>query len=110
MSCSLYRWTEECDRKECVGDCDLCKFEPTVIDEPMPCPFCGGMNLEFTDADTYYMLLGEHGTACISVKCRKCSLELYEHSRDVRDYFKKKAKLVKKWNTRYFTINGENLI
>ena len=24
MSTSLYRWTEECDRRECLGDCDLC--------------------------------------------------------------------------------------
>ena len=24
MSCSLYRWTEECDHRPCVGDCDLC--------------------------------------------------------------------------------------
>ena len=24
MSCSLYRWTEECDGQECPGDCDLC--------------------------------------------------------------------------------------
>ena len=24
MSCSLWRWTEECDHRLCVGDCDLC--------------------------------------------------------------------------------------
>lgn len=24
MSCSLWRWTEKCDRIPCVGDCDLC--------------------------------------------------------------------------------------
>lgn len=24
MSVSLYRWTEECDKRECPGDCDLC--------------------------------------------------------------------------------------
>ena len=26
MSTSLYRWTEECDRRECPGDCDLCEM------------------------------------------------------------------------------------
>lgn len=24
MSCSLYRWTEECEGQPCPGDCDLC--------------------------------------------------------------------------------------
>lgn len=25
MSCSLWRWTEECDSRPCPGDCDLCE-------------------------------------------------------------------------------------
>ena len=25
MSCSLWRWTEECDSRQCPGDCDLCE-------------------------------------------------------------------------------------
>ena len=28
MSCSLYRYTELCENKECPGDCDLCSFYP----------------------------------------------------------------------------------
>lgn len=32
MSCSLYRWTEECEGQPCVGDCDLCRKE-TMIDK-----------------------------------------------------------------------------
>ena len=28
MSCSLYRYTEECDGQVCVGDCDLCDYFP----------------------------------------------------------------------------------
>ena len=24
MSCSLYRWTEDCEGRECPGDCDVC--------------------------------------------------------------------------------------
>lgn len=26
MSCSLWRWTEECDTRPCVGDCDFCGY------------------------------------------------------------------------------------
>ena len=25
MSCSKWRWTEECDSRPCPGDCDLCE-------------------------------------------------------------------------------------
>lgn len=28
MSCSLYRWQEICDERDCPGDCDLCGFDP----------------------------------------------------------------------------------
>lgn len=28
MSCSLWRWSPACDDELCVGDCDLCGFEP----------------------------------------------------------------------------------
>ena len=27
MSCSLWRWIEECDTHPCPGDCDLCDYE-----------------------------------------------------------------------------------
>ena len=36
MSCSLYRWTEECDGQPCCGDCDFCDkgyFEDDDEDE-----------------------------------------------------------------------------
>ena len=26
MSVSKWAWTEECDARVCVGDCDLCSF------------------------------------------------------------------------------------
>ena len=26
MSCSLWRWTPECDHRTCIGDCDYCNF------------------------------------------------------------------------------------
>ena len=28
MSCSKWRYTEACDGRPCVGDCDLCSFDP----------------------------------------------------------------------------------
>lgn len=28
MSCSLWRWTEECEGIPCCGDCDLCSLDP----------------------------------------------------------------------------------
>lgn len=30
MSCSKWRWTEECDHRPCPGDCDNCGYEETV--------------------------------------------------------------------------------
>lgn len=27
MSCSKWRWTEECDSRPCCGDCDNCDYE-----------------------------------------------------------------------------------
>ena len=33
MSVSLWRWTEECDSRICVGDCDLCSFEEESEEE-----------------------------------------------------------------------------
>ena len=26
MSVSLWAWTEECDNRICIGDCDLCSY------------------------------------------------------------------------------------
>lgn len=33
MSCSLYRWTEECEGKPCPGDCDICHDVPEEEDD-----------------------------------------------------------------------------
>lgn len=40
MSVSLWRYTEACDHRPCVGDCDLCGYD----DEPVwaePFDLCG---------------------------------------------------------------------
>lgn len=28
MSCSLWRYTEQCEGRPCPGDCDCCDFDP----------------------------------------------------------------------------------
>ena len=33
VSVSLWRWSPECDEELCVGDCDLCGFEPEESEE-----------------------------------------------------------------------------
>lgn len=33
MSCSLYRYSESCDGRQCVGDCDICDYYPDEEDE-----------------------------------------------------------------------------
>lgn len=33
MSCSLWRWTPECDNDLCVGDCDLCNKDAEEEEE-----------------------------------------------------------------------------
>lgn len=33
MSVDLWAWTEECDRRVCVGDCDLCDVAVTEDEE-----------------------------------------------------------------------------
>ena len=33
MSVSLWAWTEECDNRICVGDCDLCSYTEESEDE-----------------------------------------------------------------------------
>ena len=33
MSVSKWAWTEECDARICVGDCDLCSFAEDNTEE-----------------------------------------------------------------------------
>ena len=65
-----------------------------------PCPFCGGEVTFGTSRTSYYAILGEHGSSCVNVRCNKCSLDMYDHSRHVKDYDERIALLAKKWNRR----------
>lgn len=112
MSCSLYRWTEECDTHLCIGDCDFCDYNNEDI-EIEPCPFCGGTEFEiFPPKDVYYNILKENGSACIELECMTegCYTRMYEHNDEIKNYDEKCKSLIKKWNTRHFIINGKNLI
>lgn len=31
MSCSLWRYTEQCEGRPCPGDCDYCDFDPDEV-------------------------------------------------------------------------------
>lgn len=113
MSVSLWRWTEECDTHLCIGDCDYCDYNNEDEDEVIkPCPFCGSKDLKITPAkDTYYRLLKKNGMACISIECGagKCYAEMYEHNDDIKNYDEKCKALIKKWNTRAYTIQAESV-
>lgn len=111
MSCSLWRWTEQCEGRPCCGDCDNCSFEPIELLEPMYCPFCGGNNIDmFTDRKCYENLVKKNGKSAIGIYCKDCDCQLWDFTYTVKDYWERRNMLVEKWNTRHFTINGENLI
>lgn len=65
-----------------------------------PCPFCGGEAEIATSQSAYYEMVGKHGHACISLECRKCNLDMYEHSFHIKNYEAKVQALAKKWNRR----------
>ena len=64
-----------------------------------PCPFCGETNFDVTTKKTFKQLLKENGRACISIDCRNCKLDMYEHTDGV-PYEKKLDLLKEKWNRR----------
>ena len=64
-----------------------------------PCPFCGKKDLGVTPKDFYEELVEENGTACVSVRCKNCALDMYEHTDDV-PYEEKIDLLKEKWNRR----------
>ena len=113
MSCSLWRWTEECDTHICIGDCDYCDYNNEDEEEITPCPFCGGDNLKiWPPKDVYYKLLKEHGSACIDIECENkgCYARMYEHNDSIKNYDEKCKSLINKWNTRHFYVKIESLV
>ena len=66
-----------------------------------PCPFCGE-NPVIMDRGTFENLKGmdADGKACITIECRKCNLQFYDHTHDEQDYFIRKFLVSQKWNRR----------
>ena len=63
------------------------------------CPQCGKLDrLDFTQQDTYERLRDENGSACVTVECRRCNLELRDHSREISEYEDRMVLLCYKWN------------
>lgn len=74
-------------------------MEKLTFKDVKPCPLCRSTaHLEITPRESYYEMLGEYGSACIKMACRKCHLDLYNHEDRVRVYETKVDHLVKKWN------------
>lgn len=67
----------------------------------MACPFCGRVDeVVVMEKSFFYELQGEYDTACISVKCERCNVELHDHSRSIKNYEKRVDILRRKWNKR----------
>ena len=65
------------------------------------CPFCGRADeLDVMTEDCFYRLQGEYDTACISVKCERCDVDLIDHSSSIKNYEKRLDILRRKWNKR----------
>ena len=67
------------------------------------CPFCGRkITLDnITPKSGFYKIQGEHGSACLSLRCGKpCFAEMYEHTHDVHNYWQRVKMLITKWNNR----------
>ena len=62
-----------------------------------PCPFCGKTDLGLMPKYMYEELVEENGTACVSLRCRTCDVDMYEHTDGVT-YEDKVKLLARKWN------------
>lgn len=64
-----------------------------------PCPLCGKLDrLDFTQQDTYERLRDTHGSACVTVECRRCNLELRDHTSEISEYEDRMVLLRNNWN------------
>ena len=68
-------------------------------DKFAPCPLCGSRDrMSVTSELNYARALIEHGSACISVQCMKCGLQLYNHDDSIIKYKDKVQALVQVWD------------
>ena len=76
-------------------------YESESIYELKPCPFCGSTDyLRITPKLMFYENYEKNGGATISIECKKCDMELYEHDYKGMNYIMKADLLLHKWNER----------
>lgn len=67
----------------------------------MACPFCGRTDkVVVLDEHLFYKLQGKYGTAAVSVECKRCSVDVYEHTSAEKNYEKRLELMRQKWNKR----------
>ena len=67
----------------------------------MACPFCGRTDkVVVMTEDFFYELQGRHGTAALTVTCKRCEAVMWEHTHMVKKYERRVDMLRRKWNKR----------
>ena len=68
-------------------------------DKFAPCPLCGSRDrMSVTSEYNYARVLIEHGSACVSVQCVKCGLQLSNYDNSIIKYKDKVHGLVQVWD------------
>ena len=70
-----------------------------IVNRIRSCPICNERELSVTSKSVFDKLYVENGDATISIECRNCSLQLYEHKYHGKSYKTKLNKLIDKWNS-----------
>ena len=75
--------------------------------EVKPCPFCGNTDFEFTAKTAFDELLLEnyrddpHNAPAMRLSCNICKTSMWDFDKS-RDYDKRKAAVIEKWNRRAY--------
>lgn len=73
-------------------------------DKLLPCPFCGGTELELCNT----------WTACYWIECQTCEAQVagkaYSDPRRLSSHEKSKASAIAKWNTRSAVVTYRNVL
>ena len=78
-------------------------------DKFAPCPLCGSRDrMSVTSEYNYARVLIEHGSACISVQCVKCGLQLSNYDNSIIKYKDKVQALVQVWDRLTVRPESEN--
>ena len=78
-------------------------------DKFAPCPLCGSRDrMSVTSEYNYARVLIEHGSACVSVQCVKCGLQLSNYDNSIIKYKDKVQALVQVWDRLTVRPESEN--